>query len=72
MKLPQDIEGIYREGRTDAFTSAGVEASGLWGRIKRGGRWLWKRRKKAMCLAKCVRAPGGRIGKAACAARCVI
>ncbi len=55
MKLPQNIEGIYREGRTDAFTSAGVEAAGLWGRLKRGvrkvakkvGRFAWKQK----CLA---------------------
>ncbi len=61
MKLPQDIVGIYREGRTDAFTSAGVEALWLksaWKRVKkvarkvggvarRVGRFAWKQK----CLA---------------------
>ncbi len=72
MKLPQDIEGIYREGRSDAFASThGVEPLWLRDKIRGAGKWLWKRKKKAACIAKCALAGGGWAGRARCAARCV-
>lgn len=35
MKLPQTIEGIQREGRTDCLVAAGVEPAFLGGWIKK-------------------------------------
>lgn len=34
MRLPQNIEGVCRKGRSDAFISTGLESSGFWGTIK--------------------------------------
>jgi len=44
MKLPQPIEGIHREGRTDCLVSAGIEPAFLgsvWKKVKEiGGKVL--------------------------------
>ena len=62
MKLPQIIEGIHREGRTDSLVSAGVEPAflgKLWKKIKQPAR-------SAACVA-CNLIPNP-IGQAACRA----
>ena len=51
MKLPQDIQGIHREGRTDCLMSTGVEP--LWFRnvVRRVGRVARRHLPQAACLA---------------------
>ena len=47
MKLPQNLQGIQREGRSDSFQSHGVEPAFLGG-VKD---WIKKKSKSAACWA---------------------
>ena len=52
MKLPQQIEGIYREGRSDSFSSVGVEPAlfgKIWNVIKKPGKAIACKLCKAAC-----------------------
>lgn len=71
MKLPQAIEGIHREGRTDCLVSAGVEPAFLgdvWNKVKEIGRKVIPIVKPVACAA-CPFIPHP-IAKAACMAAC--
>ena len=70
MKIPQNIEGAHREGRTDLFgydSRSGVEPLWLKKWRPKCGFGLKRRR---MCLAKCANAPGGSFRRAKCKAKC--
>lgn len=72
MKLPQNINKVYRQGRTDALATSGISPSGWWSDkwdvVKDTAGGVWDRKG---CLVKCASAPGGKWGKAACAADCI-
>jgi hypothetical protein len=54
VKLPQDIEGIYREGRTDSLTCSGVEPlwmKSIWRKTKKIGRKVGSVAWHNKCLA---------------------
>ena len=69
MKLPQDIEVIYRGGRTDSLTSSGVEPLWIGSKLKKVGGWAWKNKGRISCAARCATKSGWG-ARAACAAKC--
>jgi hypothetical protein len=69
MKLPKNIDGIYRDGRTDSFVSSGVEPLWIGSKLKKVGGWAYKNRKRISCAAKCATKSGWG-ARAACAAQC--
>lgn len=69
MKLPQNINKVYRQDRTDSLAASGISPSWWGGDAARWvGRNVWSRKD---CLVKCAGAPGGKWGKAKCVADCV-